>query len=384
MPKYRFDEIAINSTEKKKPVEEDKYTYLGLEHLDTGSLTVTRFGSDVAPIGEKLVMKKGDVLFGKRRAYQKKVAIAPFDGIFSAHGMVLRPKEDVIDKDFFPLFISSDYFLDAAIKISVGSLSPTINWRDLKVLEFELPPLEEQRKLAEALWAVIRTIEAYKELLKKTDELVKSQFLGQFGDPLSNQRTWREKCIDDITENIIAGECLNGEARIKNDGEKAVLKVSAVTYGYFKDDEYKVLDANTKINKNIFPQAGDLLFSRANTREYVGATALIEKDYPDLLLPDKLWKIVPTDEVNVVFLKALFSMPMVRKVLSECATGTSGSMFNISMQKLKKLVIIVPPLDLQKQFTAFVQQTDKSKFELTQALEALNATYKKLISENLG
>lgn len=84
-----------------------------------------------------------------------------------------------------------------------------------------------------------------------------SQFLGQFGDPLSNQRTWREKCIDDITENIIAGECLNGEARIKNDGEKAVLKVSAVTYGYFKDDEYKVLDANTKINKNIFPQAGD-------------------------------------------------------------------------------------------------------------------------------
>ena len=157
MPKYRFDEIAINSTEKKKPVEEDKYTYLGLEHLDTGSLTVTRFGSDVAPIGEKLVMKKGDVLFGKRRAYQKKVAIAPFDGIFSAHGMVLRPKEEVIDKDFFPLFISSDYFLDAAINISVGSLSPTINWRDLKVLEFELPSLEEQRKLAKALWAVIRT-----------------------------------------------------------------------------------------------------------------------------------------------------------------------------------------------------------------------------------
>ncbi len=192
--------IAINSTEKKKPVEEDKYTYLGLEHLDTGSLTVTRFGSDVAPIGEKLVMKKGDVLFGKRRAYQKKVAIAPFDGIFSAHGMVLRPKEDVIDKDFFPLFISSDYFLDAAIKISVGSLSPTINWRDLKVLEFELPPLEEQRKLAKALWAVIRTIEAYKELLKKTDELVKSQFIEMFGNPLTNERGWHSALFPEVTD----------------------------------------------------------------------------------------------------------------------------------------------------------------------------------------
>ena len=181
MAKYRFEQIAINSTEKKKPVEEDRFTYLGLEHLDAGSLKVTRFGSEVAPIGEKLVMHKGDVLFGKRRAYQKKVAIAPFDGIFSAHGMVLRPREDVIDKSFFPLFISSDYFLDAAIKISVGSLSPTINWRDLKTLEFELPDLATQRKLAETLWSINDTMEAYKKLISATDELVKSQFIGPAG-----------------------------------------------------------------------------------------------------------------------------------------------------------------------------------------------------------
>ncbi len=181
MVKYRFEQIAINSTEKKKPVEEDRFTYLGLEHLDSESLKVTRFGSEVAPIGEKLVMHKGDVLFGKRRAYQKKVAIAPFDGIFSAHGMVLRPREDVIDKSFFPLFISSDYFLDAAIKISVGSLSPTINWRDLKTLEFELPDLATQRKLAETLWSINDTMETYKKLIAATDELVKSQFMEQFG-----------------------------------------------------------------------------------------------------------------------------------------------------------------------------------------------------------
>ena len=176
MAKYRFEQIALNSTAKKKPTEEDRFTYLGLEHLDPGSLTVTRWGADIAPKGEKLLMKKGDVLFGKRRAYQKKVAIAPFDGIFSAHGMVLRPREDVIDKNFFPLFISSDYFLDAAIKISVGSLSPTINWRDLKTLEFDLPDLETQRRLAEVLWSINDTIDAYKKLISATDELVKSKF----------------------------------------------------------------------------------------------------------------------------------------------------------------------------------------------------------------
>ena len=135
MAKYRFEQIAINSKEKKKPAEEDRFTYLGLEHLDSGSLRVTRFGSDVAPIGEKLVMHKGDVLFGKRRAYQKKVAIAPFDGIFSAHGMVLRPREEVVDKDFFPLFISSDYFLDAARGMLYHQLSglPTRALSELQV-----------------------------------------------------------------------------------------------------------------------------------------------------------------------------------------------------------------------------------------------------------
>ena len=384
MAKYRFEQIAINSTEKKKPVEEDRFTYLGLEHLDSGSLKVTRFGSEVAPIGEKLVMHKGDVLFGKRRAYQKKVAIAPFDGIFSAHGMVLRPREDIIDKSFFPLFISSDYFLDAAIKISVGSLSPTINWRDLKTLEFELPDLETQRKLAETLWSINDTMEAYKKLISATDELVKSQFLGLFGIPLSNSMGWPVCPLSEVTDDIISGECLNGEQRALKLGERAVLKVSAVTYGYFKDDEYKVIFDPGKIKKNIWPKAGDLLFSRANTREYVGATALVPKDYPELLLPDKLWKLIPSECITALFLKYYLSTDEVRSTLSEMATGTSGSMYNISMEKLQNLMVFVPPLPLQEQFAAFVRQSDKSKFELEKALSELTATYKRIIAENLG
>lgn len=180
--KYKFENIAINSTAKKLPEPSDNEHYIGLEHLDSGNLYVTRWGADTAPIGEKLLMKEGDVLFGKRRAYQKKVGIAPFDGIFSAHGMVLRPKEDVICKEFFPFFISSDYFLNEAIRISVGGLSPTINWKDLRVLEFELPSLEEQRVLADKLWAAYEVKESYKNLLAQTDKLLHAQFQKMFGD----------------------------------------------------------------------------------------------------------------------------------------------------------------------------------------------------------
>ena len=148
MAKYRFDEIAINVTQKKRPTSEDQKLYVGLEHLDSGSLIVSRWGSNVPIKGEKLIMRKGYVLLGKRNAYLRRAAIAPHDGIFSAHGMVLRPNEDIVDRNFFPFFISSDYFFDEAVRISVGSLSPTVNWSDLRRLEFDLPEMDEQKKLA--------------------------------------------------------------------------------------------------------------------------------------------------------------------------------------------------------------------------------------------
>lgn len=177
MTRYRFDQIAENSTAKKKPGESDRGRYVGLEHLDPGTLEVTRWGAEVTPKGDKLLMKKGDVLFGRRRAYQKKVGIAPFDGIFSAHGMVLRPKADVVDPMFFPFFISSDIFLDEAIRVSVGSLSPTANWKDLRTLEFDLPSPGKQRELAGILSEAESLKGHYRKMLTTCDDVVKSQFV---------------------------------------------------------------------------------------------------------------------------------------------------------------------------------------------------------------
>ena len=174
--RVKFEAIAINSVAKKKPTAEDAAHYIGLEHIDPGCFVVSRWGGDVAPIGDKLLMKKGDVLFGRRRAYQRKVAIAPFDGIFSAHGMVLRPKTDVVDEKFFPFFIASDQFMNEAIRISVGGLSPTINWGTLKNCEFDLPPMDEQKKLAELLWAANDLKESYKKAITATDEMLKAKF----------------------------------------------------------------------------------------------------------------------------------------------------------------------------------------------------------------
>ena len=178
--KYKFEDIIYNITEKKKPTDEDRLNYIGLEHLDSNNLFIRRWGAERAPDGEKIVIKKGDVLFGKRRAYQRKVAISPIDGIFSAHGMALRPKENVIMKEFLPFFISSDSFLNEAIRISVGGLSPTINWKDIKELEFNLPSLSVQKVLAEKLWAAYEVKDSYLKMIDAIDELVKSRFIEFF------------------------------------------------------------------------------------------------------------------------------------------------------------------------------------------------------------
>jgi type I restriction enzyme S subunit len=150
---YRFDQMAYPVKDKVHPADASVERYVGLEHLDPESLQIRRWGNPEDVDSTKIPFKAGDIIFGKRRAYQRKLAVADFDGICSAHAMVLRPKTEVVLKDFLPFFMQSDVFMDRAVKISVGGLSPTINWSDLAREEFALPPLEEQRRIAEVLQA---------------------------------------------------------------------------------------------------------------------------------------------------------------------------------------------------------------------------------------
>jgi type I restriction enzyme, S subunit len=129
-------------------------------------------------------MYKGDVLFAKRNAYLKRVAIAPHDGLFSAHGMVLRANEEVLLHEFLPFFMQSDYFWDRAIQISVGSLSPTINWTTLAGEEFVLPPMEEQYRLVHTLAAVESCSDEYFNAIAELTNVRRSTEAAVIGWPL--------------------------------------------------------------------------------------------------------------------------------------------------------------------------------------------------------
>ena len=360
--RYRFDQIAINSKAKKKPVEEDKYHYIGLEHLDSGSLTVSRWGADVAPKGEKLIMSKGDVLFGKRRAYQKKVAIAPFDGIFSAHGMVLRPNEEIVDKDFFPMFISSDYFLDTAIGISVGSLSPTINWRDLARQEFELPSLEKQRELAQVLWAMEETKVSYQQLLEDTEELVKSRFIEMFGDINLNEKTWATSRMEDICESI--GDGLHGTPKYDEQGKIPFINgnnldgtiIHTSTTKYIDEEEYKRLFIHLSNNAILLSINGTL----GKLAYYCGEKVCLGKSAAYFNVKH---------DYNRIFVYELMRTEQFQQYLE--SNSTKSTIKNVGLKALRDYKIITPPHDLQNQFADFVQQVDKSKFVLQYSMDGL-------------
>ena len=382
MSQVKLGDVALESRETYKG-DKSGMPMVGLEHITPGEVTLSNWDTDTDNTFTKR-FRKGDMLFGRRRAYLKKAAQAPFDGICSGDITVIRAQKDLLLPELLPFIIQNDNLFDFAVGKSAGSLSPRVKWDNLKNYTFELPPMEEQRKLAEVLWSINDTLQAYQELLTETDALVQAQFVEMFGDPIKNPFGLETKTIGDITESILSGQCLNGDEKILSPGQKAVLKVSAVTYGYFKADEYKVLRDCNQITKGLYPQAGDLLFSRANTKDYVGATALVTKDYPDLMLPDKLWKLVFKKGINIVYMKYFLSHPSTREALSNMATGTSGSMYNISMQKLRTLKVLIPSFEQQNLFAQIANRAEQSKSTLQNTITSLQATKRCILEDALG
>ena len=376
MTRYRFDQIAENSTAKKKPEDSDRERYVGLEHLDPGTLEVTRWGAEVTPKGDKLLMKKGDVLFGRRRAYQKKVGIAPFDGIFSAHGMVLRPKADVVDPMFFPFFISSDMFLDEAIRVSVGSLSPTANWKDLRTLEFDLPSPGKQRELAGTLSEAESLKGHYRKLLTTCDDVVKSQFVEMF-----EGKEYPSSCLSTLVSSM-----RNGLSPSKSGSHRSkVLTLSAITQGRFDSSAWKdgFFTEEPPADKRISNE--DFYVCRGNGNKHlVGTGEYSNVPMKDMVFPDTMIAArIKQEQIILPYLRCAWNQPSTRKQIEASAKTTNGT-FKINQTALGNIKLLVPPLELQQEFADFATSVDKSKFAVQKALDELNATTKKILNQELG
>ena len=370
MPRYKFSDFAYNINQKKMPEPGDEEMYIGLEHLDSGSLKVRRWGSDVPITGEKLVMKKGDILFGRRNTYLRRAAIAPHNGIFSAHGMIFRPNTEVMDPDYFPFFISSDYFMNAAIRISVGSLSPTVNWKTLKDLEFDIPDIDSQRKSAVLLTAANELREAYEALLQQTDELVKSQFIEMFGDPADNPKGWPVMSFDEVAT-IDANMTTDYEryANYPHIGIDSIEKDTGTLFGYRTVKEDNVISG-----KYVFgPQ--HIIYSKI--RPALNKVAL--PDFEGLCSADA-YPILPKEGICIKEFLAhvLRSDYFLRYIL---AFSGRSQMPKVNRKQISGFKFPVPPIDQQEEFVRFVKQSDKSKFAAQQTLKEITDAQKALMKK---
>jgi len=262
-PVFKFGDVAFNISERIKPSDTNADIYVGLEHLDSDSIHIRRKGKPSDVKGTKLRVYKGDIIFGKRRAYQRKAAIADFNGICSAHAMVLRVNPEVIDPMLFPFFIHSDVFMNKAVDISEGSLSPTIKWKILAEQKFHLPSRLIQKKLAEILWAVDELIEKSIYCLNCAEIFKKVAIRNIF---LNNINPLKKETID-----LPKGYIIYRLGDVIKENEKSRIKVNEVdsmgNYPFFTSGE-KILRSSGCIVKgeNIFLATGGM----ASVKYYKG------------------------------------------------------------------------------------------------------------------
>jgi type I restriction enzyme S subunit len=246
-----------------------------------------------------------------------------------------------------------------------------------------VPPLAEQRRIAGMLDKADGVRRKRRESLGLLDEFLRSAFLEMFGDPVRNEKGWEKIRASSVIARIEPGSSVKGEEGVPGPGEWAVLKISAVTSGRFLPDECKVVLRAPE--SKIVPAKGDLLFSRANTRELVAATCLVDREASQVFLPDKLWRITTEAKVAVVeYLRYLLAHTHFRSTLTKDATGTSGSMLNVSQEKLLRLPLPIPPVQLQERFARLVWKVYGTRRRLQEAGAETESLFDSLAQRAFG
>jgi len=169
----KFGDIAQQIVERIDDPQKSGYnSYIGLEHIESEQINIQKYGDAEEVKSSKFLCQKGDIIFGRRRAYLRKLAVCDRDSLVSTDAMVIRPKKEVI-KEYLILMMQTDYFWEKAISLSAGSLSPRVKWRELSTIEFYLPPLDVQKKISDILWSFQDNLEKIEKLIQITEKLKK-------------------------------------------------------------------------------------------------------------------------------------------------------------------------------------------------------------------
>lgn len=340
---------------------------VGLEHLIPGEIELKDWDCDMEHTFTKK-FTKGQVLLGRRRVYLKKAVVAPCDGICSGDITVIESNGKILP-ELLPFVIQNDRFFDYAMQGSAGSLSPRVKWEHLKNYEFSLPPLDEQKLLADKLWTAYRLKESYKKLLAITEEMVISQFIEMFGNG-----NWEQKCLGEV------GSFKRGGGFQKSDFvEHGIPCIHYgqihTTFGPFIYSHISEISSDLE-SKTKFASKGDLIIAitSEDAEGSCKSTAWLG-DYPVAVGGHTA---IYSHCMNPLYMSFFFKSTLFNHAKMEYIHGTK--VVEIRPDDISKILVPCPPMSLQEQFSAIAEQADKSEVELRKSIDAIDTVIKSLIN----
>lgn len=343
---------------------------VGLEHLIPQELTFSTYDVDTDNTFTKM-FHKGQILFGRRRAYLKKAAVAEFDGICSGDITVIEAIPGKVDKDLLPFIIQNDALFDYAVSRSAGGLSPRVKWEQLSDYEINLPPLEEQKVLADKLWAAYRLKEGYKKLLCATDEMVKSQFIEMY------RRAHKEMTLESVC--TIMGKGIT--PKYVDSSSVVVINQACVHWDGQHLENVKYHNKNVPVKKRTL-ETGDVLLN-ATGNGTLGRCCVFSCPSDENQYVNDGHVIAISTDRSVILPEVLNSYLSLSDTQAEIyrqyVTGSTNQI-DIVFTDIKKMTVPVPNMREQLQFVSTLQQADKSKFELKQCIENIDKVIKSLIN----
>lgn len=339
-----FGDIAESINDRiDNPLDAGVERYVGLEHLDSDSLAIRRWAPPTAVTATKLLFRRGDIIFGRRRVYQRKLAVADFDGICSAHALVLRAKPRVVLPEFLPFFMQSDSFMRRAEAISVGSLSPTINWRTLASEEFALPPLDEQRRIARMMLALQTTRDRYRSFRAALHAVEAALVDSILSKELCAYAVARLADFSDVCYGLTIGP----SRRLANTKKTPYLRVANVLRGSVDLSEVKTTNELPGDEKYRL-QAGDLLIveGHANPLE-IGRACVWAEQFPGVLHQNHVIRARCDESALPHYVCVLINSLHGRKYFRSQAKNTSG-LNTINSTVVKDYSLPLPPRTIQR------------------------------------
>lgn len=335
------------------PVAAGLTRFVGLDDLDPESPRIERWGMIENGTSFTKRFRAGQLLFAKRRAYQRKAAVADFDGICSGDLIVIEADADRILPEMLWFLVQTDSFFHHALRTSSGSLSPRTKWKHLADFQFQLPIHARQRQIVQ----VLSSVEDARVLAG--DTLAKLATLRR-----ANAAEFFESAQDEA-EMVQLGDLLEGQpesglspAAAPGDTGLYVLTLGALSAAGYVQNRWK------PVSKDNFSEVkrlsgGDLLISRSNTIEMVGFVGTYSDSGHTVMFPDLMMRL-PVDDARVSskYLEFFLQSPQGRSAIRRIAAGTSGSMKKINKTNLKKVKVPAVTVSQQNEIVHTAERID--------------------------